>query len=90
MAHAKGGPRSRVCACKNPELTPKYILVGVEVGVSEIFLGMQSYSFGKPGLYAKIGQPPKKFLEFTPKCIIVGVEGGVSRIFFRGAILFFW
>jgi hypothetical protein len=59
LAHAKGGPRSRICARKNPELTPKYIIVGFEVGVSEIFLGMQSYSFGNSRPYAKIGQHPK-------------------------------
>ena len=27
LAHAKGGPSSRVCARKNPEFTPKYIIV---------------------------------------------------------------
>jgi hypothetical protein len=48
----------------------KYIIVGVEVGVSEIFLGMQSYSFGNSGPYAKIENPrttPQKIsLSSTP------------------------
>ena len=37
------------------EFTLKCIIVGVEGGVSEIFLGMQSYSFGNSGPHAKIG-----------------------------------
>jgi hypothetical protein len=41
LAHAKGGPRSHVCARKNPEFTPKYIIVGVEGRGSEICLGVQ-------------------------------------------------
>jgi hypothetical protein len=34
--------------------------VVVEVGVSEIFLGMQSYSFGNSGPHAKIENHTKK------------------------------
>jgi hypothetical protein len=82
LAHAKGGPRSRVCARKNPEFTPKYIIGG---GFRNIFRGAILFfwgcSFGNSGPHAKIENPTKNFLEFTPKCIIVGVEVGVSEIF---------
>ena len=35
------------------KFTPKYIIVGGEVGVSEIFLRFQSYYFGNSGPHAK-------------------------------------
>ena len=35
------------------KFTPKYIIVGGEGGVSEIFLRVQSYSFGYFGPHAK-------------------------------------
>ena len=39
------------------EFTPKCIIVGVEGGGPEIFLGVQSYSFGNSGPHAKIQSP---------------------------------
>jgi hypothetical protein len=38
LAHAKGGPHSRVCARKNHVFTPKYIIVGVEWGGVQNFV----------------------------------------------------
>jgi hypothetical protein len=35
------------------KFTPKYIIVGVEGGVSELVLRFQSYSFGNSGPHAK-------------------------------------
>jgi hypothetical protein len=35
------------------KFTPKYIIVGGEGGVSEFYLGFQSYSFGNSGPHAK-------------------------------------
>ena len=86
LAHAKGGPCSRVCACKNPDFTPvcrmqkldnpqknllefipKCIIVRVEGGSPEFFLGVQSYSFGNSGPHAKIQNPPKIFPRVHPQ-----------------------
>ena len=39
------------------EFTPKCIIVGVEGGVADFFLGVQSYSFGNSGPHAKIQNP---------------------------------
>ena len=67
-------------------------------GVSEIFVILQSYSFGHlgphakfqncsftpSGLYMKIGSTDSGgYVKFTPKYIIVGGKGGVSEFFLR-------
>ena len=69
--------------------------MGGEGGVSEIFVILQSYSFGHlgphakfqnrsftpSGLYMKIGSTDSGgYVKFTPKCIITGCEGGVSEM----------
>ena len=53
----RGVLASHVCACNNPEFTPKYIIVWVEGGGPEICLEVQSYSFGNSGPNSKIQNP---------------------------------
>ena len=61
---------------------PKYIIVKGGGG-SEIYLRVQSYSFGNWGPYAKLKNPSTtpsgRKVKFTPKYIIVGGEGGISE-----------